>query len=205
MGLGLPRGERCLQGLRLCVLAVLSSGSPAPLFSLQNSRGGVCSRRSCCAALVAAKWRGMGTGLVPVRGHVVGIMARLRRWPLGNQVSIWPRSGSGFPIPALISGIARYYSYHNNGPVLGSHRACRGPVEGRVGGAGGCRGPQCSLLPRALPRGPPSSRHQEPLGTPRSDPSQGSLAVGSPAELEALSTVSWAVIWLIFSPQKVFE
>lgn len=103
-----------------------------------------------CAALVAAKWRGMGTGLVPVRGHVVGITARLRRWPLGNQVSIWPRSGSGFPIPALISGIARYYSYHNNGPVLGSHHACRGPVEGRVGGAGGCHGPQCSLLPRAL-------------------------------------------------------
>lgn len=150
VGLGLPRGERCLQGLRLCVLAVLSSGSPAPLFSLQNSRGWVCSHRSCCAALVTAKWRGMGTGLVPVRGHVVGITARLRRWPLGNQVSIWPRSGSGFPIPALISGIARYYSYHNNGPVLGSHHACRGPVEGRVGGAGGCHGPQCSLLPRAL-------------------------------------------------------
>lgn len=64
--------------------------------------------------------RHCGTVPVPARGHVVRIMARQRRWPLGNQVSIWPRSGPGFPIPALISGMARYYSYHNNIPVLGS-------------------------------------------------------------------------------------
>lgn len=72
----------------------------------------------CCSSCSTGRHCGMV--LVPARGHVVRIMARLRRWPLGNQVSIWPRSGPGFPIPALISGMARYYSYHNNVPVLGS-------------------------------------------------------------------------------------
>lgn len=74
--------------------------------------------------------------LVPVHGHVVGIMARLRRWPLGNQVSIWPHSGSGFPILALISGIARYYSYHNNIPVPGSPLRLLRSGGGEDGGSG---------------------------------------------------------------------
>jgi len=43
-----------------------------------------------------ARCSSCGTVLVPAHGHVVGITARLRRWPLGNQVSIWPRSVPAF-------------------------------------------------------------------------------------------------------------
>lgn len=107
---------------------------PRHLLSPQRSGRAVGVQPVCCSS-GSAGWH-CGTVAVPVQGHVVGITARLRRWPLGNQVSIWPRSGPGFPIPALISGIARYYSYHNNIPVPGSPLRCYDPAAGRMGRAG---------------------------------------------------------------------
>lgn len=100
----------------------------------------------------------MGTGPGTARGHVAGITARLRQWPLGNQVSIWPCSGPGFPISALISGIARYYRYHND--IL-----CRGICHALevLQREGGCPlKPGAPGTPSSDPTGVPSEGHQEP-------------------------------------------
>lgn len=98
----------------------LGRGSTTPLSPWQSSRAvGVQPVQPVRCSSCSTGWH-RGTVLVPVPGHMLGITARLRWWPLGNQDSIWPCSGPGFPIPALISGIARYYSYHNNVPVPGS-------------------------------------------------------------------------------------
>lgn len=121
----------------------LGSGSPTPLVSPAEHP---CHGRAAGAAGPLLFLQRCGTVPVLVHGHVVGITARLRRWPLGNQVSIWPRSGPGFPISALISGIARYYSYHNNVPVPGSPPHCCNPAAGRVGRAGRWS------LPRSVPQ-----------------------------------------------------
>jgi len=52
-----------------------------------------------------------------------------------------------FPIPALISGIARYYSYHNNVPMPGSPPCCREPALGRMERAGQWPQPRSVPLP----------------------------------------------------------
>lgn len=100
---------------------------------------------------VARAGAGAGAG-TRTRG---GITARLRRWPLGNQVSIWPRSGPSFPIPALIRGIARYYSFHNNIPLRGLRRdPAMGRVGEWVGGPGHAVSPCCAVTACGSPRAP---------------------------------------------------
>lgn len=136
------------------------SGSLAPL--------------GCCrgADLLGGSW-GWSCAGTGTRG---GITARLRPWPLGNQVSIWPRSGPSFPIPALIRGIARYYSFHNNVPV-------RGLGRGEGGGTGlGALAMQCPPAVLSLPAGPPE------LCTPgytRHRPLQGQAAEGTGSCLQS--------------------
>lgn len=100
-----------------------STGALEPL----RHRGAV----SAADLLLLGSVAGAGAGAAAGTGTRGGITARLRPWPLGNQVSIWPRSGPSFPIPALIRGIARYYSFHNNIPVQG---LCCDPAMGRVVG-----------------------------------------------------------------------